>query len=222
MGFSEITKAIRYLAFNLDFSGIGHKILGSKGLDLSRDGNWTGLERVIFCLEGIDSVDNAAQKDDQPEDSKDQGKEVANFDKEEKSRSSAVDLEKEIKLYGIRESFTGSWAGKGNALFKKSMSEYSKFPTDYIYGRPAITYTGSKRLVTSEKIDNKEEEERLDILPIIGFGVVSKYISGEERDRLGLEENLFKKMCYDGYGSFEKDEANENSVLGCSVVMGED
>ncbi|TGO48087.1 hypothetical protein BOTNAR_0493g00010 [Botryotinia narcissicola] len=240
MEFSEITKAIRYLAFNLGLPGIDHRILGFKGLDLSRDGNWTGLESVIFCLEGIDGVDNAAQKDDQPEDSKGKGKEVANFDKKENSRSSAVDLEREIKLYGIRESFTGPWAGRGNALFKKCMSEYSKFSADYICqseswfecfkptgslgvdGRPAVTYTDSIGLGTPEQNDNKDGEERLDILPIIGFGVVSNYISDEERDSGGLEENPFERMCYDGSGSFEKDEANENSVFGYSVVMGED
>ncbi|TGO14289.1 hypothetical protein BTUL_0055g00380 [Botrytis tulipae] len=203
MGSSEITKAIRYLAFNLDLPGIGNRILGSEGLCLSRNGDWTGLERVIFCLEGIDGVDNAAQKDDQPEDSKGKGKEITNFDKEEKLRSSAVDPEKEIKLYGIRESFTGPWAGKDNALFKKCMSEYSKFSADYICQSEAW-------LECFKPTGN------------LGFGVVSNYISDEERDSGGLEENPFERMCYDGYGSFEKDEANENSVFGCSVVMDED
>lgn len=37
-----------------------------------------------------------------------------------------------------------------------------------------------------------------------------------------MEENPFERMFYDRYSSFDKDEANENSVLECSVVIGED
>ncbi|KAF7880358.1 uncharacterized protein EAF02_007204 [Botrytis sinoallii] len=237
---SEIDKEIRYLAFDLDLPGVGHRILGDSGLALSPIGNWTGLERVIFCLGGIDGVNNAAEKDEFPKDSKGKGKETFPVDKRHEYSSSVIDFEKETKLYGIRESFTGPSAGKGNALFKKCISKYSQFSGDLVSqseewfeclkptgslgvdGRPAVSYTGTLGLGSLGQNGDMEGGERLDILPVIGFGVVSNYISGEERDRCGLEENPFEKMCYDGYVSFEKDEANENSVFGCSVVMGED
>ncbi|TGO47740.1 hypothetical protein BCON_0265g00130 [Botryotinia convoluta] len=240
MGSSEISKEIKYLAFDLDLPGVGHRILGDYGLGLSPIENWTSLERVIFCLEGVDGVNNAAEKDDFPEDSKGKGRETFPADEEGKSSSSVMDFEKETKIYGICESFTGPSAGKGNALFKKCMSKYSKFSEDLVSqseawfecfkpsgslgldGRSAVSYTGTLGLRSLEQNGDKEGGERLDVLPVIGFGVVSNYISGEERDRWGLEESPFEKMCYDGYESFEKDEANENSVFGYSVVMGED
>ncbi|KAF7960180.1 hypothetical protein EAE96_001778 [Botrytis aclada] len=240
MGSSEISKEIRYLAFNLDLPGLGHRILGREGLRLRPNGDWASLERLIFCLEEVHSIDNVAEKNDLPEDLKGKGKETFSVDNKGRSSSSVIDLENEIRLYGIRESFTGPSAGRGNALFKKCMSKYSKFSTDYfrqsedwfecykpswslgVDGRPAVSYTGTLGLGTPEQIGDKKGEERLDVLPVVGFGVVCNYISDEERDRSGLEENPFERMCYDGYESFEKDEANENSVFGCLVVMGED
>ncbi|TGO38000.1 hypothetical protein BHYA_0084g00310 [Botrytis hyacinthi] len=237
-GSTEIDKEIRYLAFDLDLPGVGHRILGDYGLSLSPIGSWTGLKRVIFCLGGVDGVDNAAENDEFSEDSKGKGRETPPVDKKHGYSSSVIDFE-ETKLYGIGESFTGPSAGKGNALFKKCMSKYSQFSGDLVSqseewfeclkpsgslgvdGRPAVSYTGTLGLGALER-NGDEGEERLDILPVIGFGVVSNYVSGEERRRWGLEENPFEKMCYDRYASFEKDEANEKSVFGCSVVMGED
>ncbi|TGO86398.1 hypothetical protein BPOR_0307g00070 [Botrytis porri] len=161
------------------------------------------------------------------------------FQKTQRKRN-ILHLEKETKLYGISQSFTGQSAGEGSALFKKCMSKYSKFSGDLVSqteawfecfkptgslgvdGRPAVSYTGTLGLGALKRNGNKEEEEMLDILPFIGLGIVSNYISDKERDSGGLEENPFEKMCYDRYGSFEKDEANEYSVFGCSVIIGED
>lgn len=239
-GSSEIEKEIRYLAFDLDLPGVGHRILGGYGLSVSPIGGWTSLERLIFCLGRVDGVNNAAENDECSKDSKGKGREALPVEKNHGYSSSVIDFEKETKLYGIRESFTGPSAGKGNAFFKKCMSKYSQFAGDLVSqsedwfeclkpsgclgvdGRPAVTYTGTLGMGSLEQNDDKEGGERLDILPVIGFGIVSNYISDEERDSAGLEENPFERMCHDRYGSFEKDEANENSVFGCSVVMGED
>ncbi|THV45424.1 hypothetical protein BGAL_0491g00060 [Botrytis galanthina] len=214
-GSSEIEKEIRYLAFDLDLPGVGHRILGDYGLSVSPIGGWTSLERLIFCFGGVDGVNNAAENDECSKDSKGKGREALPVDKNHGYSSSVIDFEKETKLHGICESFTGPSAGKGNALFKKCMSKYSQFAGDLV--SQSEDWDGSL-----EQNDDKEGGERLDILPVIGFGIMSNYISDEERDSAGLEENPFERMCYDGYGSFEKDEANENSVFGCSVVMGED
>ncbi|KAJ8070961.1 hypothetical protein OCU04_001317 [Sclerotinia nivalis] len=89
-------------------------------------------------------------------------------------------------------------------------------------GRPAVVYIGPSELGPLEKNIDRQEEERLDVLPILGFGVVRNFDDEEGFEFKGLDENPFAEMCCDGYVSSEKDEANENSVFGCAVVMGED
>ncbi|CCD48362.1 predicted protein [Botrytis cinerea T4] len=81
----------------------------------------------MFCLEGVHGVENVAERKDFSEDSKGKGKGIFPIDKKREPKSSVIDLEKELKLYGIRESFTGPSAGKGNALFKNCISKYSVF-----------------------------------------------------------------------------------------------